>query len=332
MSSSARTLLLSVCIVLALSGVSACSKKNSDAASNTDAESGTVTVSGAFALYPLMLRWSETYQKEHPSVRIDVSAGGAGKGMADVLSGLVDLGMVSRELFPQEVDKGAVAIAVAKDAVLCVISSANPFAELLQERGLTPELLTNAWIEESIVDWETLLGLPTTKGSSALNPIRLYTRADSAGAAEVFAALMANHRQQDLKGTGVFGDPGLVEAVRNDPLGVGYGNVNFVYDAATRKPVEGIIVVPLDVDGAGLSSGESFYTTRDGITGAISEGRYPSPPARELYLVTRGRPQRTIVKSLLLWILTDGQALLEEAGYTTITSERLSNQLEVLAR
>lgn len=323
MDSSAARVRWILCLAALLVFVSGCSKKSSEAG-------GTITVSGAFALYPLMLRWSETFQKEHPSVRIDVSAGGAGKGMADVLSGLVDLGMVSRELFPEEVEKGAVAIAVAKDAVLCIVSAANPFSTHLRQKGITPQQLKRVWIDEGILDWETLVGLPSASGSSAHTPIRLYTRADSAGAAEVFAQLMGNHRQQDLKGTGVFGDPGLVEAVRTDPLGIGYGNVNFVYDAATRKPVEGITVVPLDVDGGGLSDGENFYQTRDDITRAISEGRYPSPPARELYLVTRGRPERTVVKELLVWILTGGQALLEEAGYTSILSERLTGQLEAL--
>lgn len=51
----------------------------------------TISLSGAFALYPLVVKWSEEYQKEHPGIRFNISAGGAGKGMADALSGTVDL-------------------------------------------------------------------------------------------------------------------------------------------------------------------------------------------------------------------------------------------------
>ncbi len=60
--------------------------------------SGTVTLSGAWALYPMAVRWAEEFKKVHPGVRIDVQAGGAGKGMADALMGMADFGMVSREI------------------------------------------------------------------------------------------------------------------------------------------------------------------------------------------------------------------------------------------
>lgn len=79
---------------------------------------GTITVSGAWALYPMMVRWGEEFQKLHPDVKFDISAGGAGKGMADALSGAVDIGMVSRTIYPEEVEKGAFWVAVTKDAVL----------------------------------------------------------------------------------------------------------------------------------------------------------------------------------------------------------------------
>ncbi len=53
-------------------------------------------------------------QKMHPGVRIDISAGGAGKGMTDALAQVGDLGMVSRDVYPPEEEKGAVGFAVAK--------------------------------------------------------------------------------------------------------------------------------------------------------------------------------------------------------------------------
>ena len=87
---------------------------------------GTITISGAWALYPLVVRWAEEFKKLHPAVRIDISAGGAGKGMADALGQVVDLGMVSREVYPAEIEKGAWWLAVAKDAVVPVMNRENP--------------------------------------------------------------------------------------------------------------------------------------------------------------------------------------------------------------
>ena len=59
-------------------------------------------MSGAFALYPLANKWAEEFTKIHPDVRFNISAGGAGKGMADALAAAVDLGMLSREIKKEE--------------------------------------------------------------------------------------------------------------------------------------------------------------------------------------------------------------------------------------
>ena len=61
-------------------------------------KSGQISISGAFALYPMVIRWADEYKKINPGVRFDISAGGAGKGISDALNGMVEIGMVSREI------------------------------------------------------------------------------------------------------------------------------------------------------------------------------------------------------------------------------------------
>ena len=87
---------------------------------DSEALHGQVSVSGAFALYPLAVQWANDFQVRYPDVKIDVSAGGAGKGMTDVLNGMVDYAMLSRELHQEEVDAGAMAFVVGRDAVIPV--------------------------------------------------------------------------------------------------------------------------------------------------------------------------------------------------------------------
>ena len=70
-----------------------------------DGLSGSITISGAWAIYPTVVAWAEAFQKKYPGVRIDVSAGGAGKGAADAIVGLADIGMVSRDPDPAELQK-----------------------------------------------------------------------------------------------------------------------------------------------------------------------------------------------------------------------------------
>lgn len=284
----------------------------------------TISLSGAWALYPMAVKWGEEYQKLHPGVKIDISAGGAGKGIADCLAGMVDIGMVSREVNPAEAEKGAWPVAVTKDAVVPTISEANPKLADLQARGISKETLQGIWMKESVKTWG---GVLKTDFPAA---IHVYTRSDACGAAETWAKYLGG-KQEDLKGIGVYGDPGLAEAVRKDALGIGYNNIGFAYDFRSGKQVEGVRVLPLDLDGDGtVSASENFYETQGGVVRAIAEGKYPSPPARDLYFVTKGLPARPAVRDFLAWVLSDGQKFVTETGYIALPAETLKAELAKL--
>lgn len=284
----------------------------------------TITVSGAFALYPMMVRWSEEFRVRHPDVQFDISAGGAGKGMTDVLAGTVDIGMVSRTIYQEEIERGAFWVAVAMDAVLPTTSANNPYLARLQARGVTRETFAAIWTGQ-ITTWGEVLGDP-----SVTDEIHVYTRSDASGAAETWALYLGNYMQEDLQGVGVDGDPGLAMAVSRDPLGIGYNNLNFAYDVDSGRPVAGLQIIPIDLDGNGhLDADEDFYATRSDVMAAIADGRYPRPPARMLNLVTKGTPTG-LVKTFIKWVLTDGQAFVEEAGYIRLTQEQLQEQLAKL--
>jgi len=282
---------------------------------------GSLTLSGAWALYPLAVRWQEEFEKTRPGVNIDVQAGGAGKGVADALAGLADIGMVSREILPAEIEKGAVALAVAKDAVVVTISRKNPELETLLRRGLRKEALAAIWLRKAPLTWEGLVG------RTGRTPVHVYTRSDACGAAETWAAYLGGH-QEDLGGIGVYGDPGLAEAVRRDPRAIGFNNVNYAYDAKTLEPLSGLAVCPLDLDGSGtIESREAVIATRDDITRAIAAGVYPSPPARDLYFVIKGRPGRPLLAQFLEWVLVEGQKYVAEMGYIAVGPDKIASGL-----
>jgi phosphate transport system substrate-binding protein len=285
---------------------------------------GTVTISGAWALYPMTVKWAEEFQKIHPKVKIDISAGGAGKGMADALAGVVDIGMVSRAVYPAEIEKGAWWIAVTRDAVVPTINAKNPFLKDLATMGVKRETFIDMWITEKIKTWGEVLG------TTAKEPVRVYTRSDACGAADTWAGFMGK-KQEDLLGIGVYGDPGLTEAVKKDNLGVGYNNIGYAYDGKTKKPLDGIALLPIDVNGNGtIDKEEDCYATRDDIVKAIDEGRYPSPPARDLHFVTKGNPTREVVRAFMNWVLTDGQKYVPDAGYINLTQAKIKEQMDKL--
>jgi phosphate transport system substrate-binding protein len=282
------------------------------------ASRGSLSLSGAWALYPLAVRWQVEFQKSHPGATVDVQAGGAGKGVADVLAGIVDVGMVSREINPAEVGKGIVALAVAKDAVVATFNPKNPFLAEILRRGLTREDFAGIWMRKTVTTWEGLLG------RAGKTPIHIFTRSDACGAAETWAGYLGGH-QEDLEGIGIYGDPGLAEAVRRDPLAVGFNNVNFAYDAKTLKPVAGLEILPLDRDGnRTLDAPEKIYATRDDLTKAIAAGVYPSPPSRDLYFVVKGQPGRPLLADFLNWVLTEGQKYVAEMGYIAVGPDKIA--------
>ncbi|MDD5466174.1 MAG: substrate-binding domain-containing protein [Anaerolineales bacterium] len=285
---------------------------------------GNLAISGAWALYPMMTRWAEEFQKLHPGVQFDVSAGGAGKGMADALAGAVDIGMVSRAVTPEEEAKGAYWIAVTKDAVFPMVSSKNPVLADLLAKGVTQEIFIGIFITGEITTWGQVVGRP-----EVTDEIHVYTRSDACGAAETWAKYLGDKKQEDLLGIGVFGDPGLLEAVVKDPLGIGYNNLGYAYDASSGAPVAGSAAIPIDANQNGQADAEELLETKAEATEMVATGIYPSPPARALNLVTNGKPGG-LAAEFIRWILTDGQQFVGEAGYAQLTQEQLDQGLEKL--
>lgn len=285
---------------------------------------GQISLSGAFALYPLVVKWAEEFRKLHPNVRIDVSGGGAGKGVTDALSGIVDLGMVSRDVHAEEVRKGAWVFPVAKDAVVPTINAKHPRLNEVLKKGLSREAAAKIFISGEYKTWGQFLG------NNFNAPIRAFTRSDACGAAETWAAFFGKN-QEDLLGTAVFGDPGIASAIQRNALGIGYNNIAYAYDQKTKKPHPGIVILPIDINNNGkIDPAEDFYSSSDKLIKAIAEGKYPSPPARELFLISRGKPTNPVVIAFLNFILTEGQKYNVPYGYVSLPKEKLDNARKLL--
>jgi phosphate transport system substrate-binding protein len=232
--------------------------------------------------------------------------------------------MVSREIFPEEIAKGAWWVSVVRDAVVATMSENNPALNEVIARGIKREEFVDIWITGKIKNWNELV--------SGKTPylINVYTRSDACGAAEVWAKYLGKN-QENLLGVGVYGDPGLAEAVRNDKFGIGFNNINYVYDAKTKEQVKGIRVIPIDLNNDGQTeTEESFYNNRDEVVNAIATGKYPSPPARDLHFVSYGRPNKEIVREFIKWVLVDGQRYVPECGYINLSNEKLASELKKL--
>jgi phosphate transport system substrate-binding protein len=317
--------LLSILIALSVL-LAACGNSGADSQSVSDPDqlSGTISVSGAFALYPMMTVWADEFQKLHPDVEFDVQGGGAGKGMTDTIAGAVDIGMISRSIKPEEEAQDIFWVSVTKDAVFPIISDSNPVKDQVLARGISQDIFSKIFITGEIKTWGEVIGDP-----SVTDQINIYTRSDSAGAAEQWAKFAGGQAQDELQGIGINGEPAMVDTVLKDPLGTGYGNLNSVFDLSSGNIVTGIVVPPIDINNNGQAEAEEIYKVKEDAFNAVAEGTYPSPPARFENLATKGKPTG-LTLAFIEWILTDGQQYLEQAGYVPLTPEQQAESLAKL--
>jgi len=234
---------------------------------------------------------------------------------------LVDIGLASRDIDPSEVKKGAYTIYVTKDAVVPTFNTANPDAAAILAKGVKRAQFNDIFVSGNIKNWKQLAGKVDV-------PIHVYTRSDAAGAAETWAKYFGK-KQEDLLGVGVYGDPGLAQAVKKDVTAIGFNNLAYLYDLKTRKQVAGVHALPIDVNGNGkIDPDENFYETIDQLTAAIGEGKYPSPPARNLGFLFKGKPRKKELIEFVKFVLTTGQKDVDESGYIALSKAKIQEELK----
>ena len=109
---------------------------------------------GSDTMINLALAWAEAYQKLHSEIRISVTGGGSGIGMAALGNHTVDIANASREIKPEEKTKaeqnGAIPqeFVVARDAIGVIVNPHNPINQLtLQQISLIYQGKINNWLE-----------------------------------------------------------------------------------------------------------------------------------------------------------------------------------------
>jgi ABC-type phosphate transport system substrate-binding protein len=101
------------------------------------AEPVSITVTGSDTMVNLAAAWAEEYGKQHSHVRVEVSGGGSGVGIASLIDGTADLTNSSREMTQEEKDKAKSSrgnevreFVVALDALAIYVHKANPRNEI----------------------------------------------------------------------------------------------------------------------------------------------------------------------------------------------------------
>src|SRR5512142_3425986 len=128
-----RSVLLFILFVTLLAACSSNTQTNSPSSSST---ASYIQNKGSDTIVNLALAWAEKYQSEHPEVRISVTGGGSGTGIAALINKTVDIANASRKIKPEEITQAKangvdpVEHVIALDAIAVIVNPENPVSQL----------------------------------------------------------------------------------------------------------------------------------------------------------------------------------------------------------
>lgn len=99
----------------------------------TSEQAGRIVIAGSTSVAPLMEVLADRYKEIHPKVEIEIQQTGTGAGITSVVEGVCDLGIASRELKQDEIERGARETTMAKDGIVVIVNKLSPVDELTTE-------------------------------------------------------------------------------------------------------------------------------------------------------------------------------------------------------
>ncbi len=265
---------------------------SAEAASNSPAQY--IENKGSDTIVNLALAWAETYQVEHPDVRISVTGGGSGTGIAALINNTVDLANASRQIKAEEIEEAQakevepVEHIIARDAIAVIVNSENPVNEL------TLRQISDMY-SGKITNWSEVGGED--------RPIVKLSRETNSGTHVYFLETvlrLGNSNDETLFSMDTLLLPsseGIISEVRQNPNAVGY---------------DGLGYVPEDVKTIAIAKEAGGEYVLPSIT-TVNDKSYAI--ARDLYMYTNGEPTG-IVKEYLDWILSEeAQQIVADLGF-----------------
>jgi phosphate transport system substrate-binding protein len=264
---------------------------------NETVEGTAIQNAGSDTMVNLALAWAEAYAPQRPEVRLSVTGGGSGTGIAALVQGTVDIANASRRIKAEETATAAannvvpVEHIVARDAIAIVVHPSNPVDQL------TIAQLSSIY-RGDITNWRQVGGED--------RPMVRLSRESNSGTHVYFLEQVV--RRGVKEDTSLFSpdtlllpsSEGISAEVRQNPNAIGYDGLGYV------TPDQKVIAVARDATGPYvLPTAES-----------VNDGAYPI--ARDLYMYTAGEPAGGIA-AYLDWILSDeAQTIVRTLGFVPL--------------
>jgi len=289
-----RAILPLFCLISIL--LSSCAGSTS-AQPNQGSASAYIENKGSDTIVNLALAWAEKYQGDHPEVRISVTGGGSGTGIAALVNGTVGLANASRKIKKEEIaeaqSKGIEPVehVIARDAIAVIVHPENPVSQL------TLQQISDIY-SGKIDNWSEVGGED--------RPIVRLSRETNSGTHVYFLETVLRLGEKDNKtlfATNTLLLPsseGIINEVRQNPNAIGYDGLGYV-----PKDLKMIAIAKKD--------GEAYILPS---AATVNDKTYAI--ARDLYMYTAGEPTGAI-QDYLAWIISaEAQQIVTDLGFVPI--------------
>ena len=269
------------------------------AATGISALAGNITVKGSDTLVILAQKWAEVYMGQHADVKIQVSGGGSGIGLAALQSQTTDLCDASRKAKATEIAGCIKAFGarpteykVALDGLSVYVNPENSLKELTVAQ--VGDIFTG-----KIKNWKEVGGPDA--------PITVYSRENSSGTYEFFKEHVLKGKDFAASAQTMPGTAAIVQAVVKDKNGIGYGGA--AYGGSSKL----LAIKKTDVSPAIMPTEEN-----------VISGTYPI--WRHLYVYVNPALDKGEIAAYLTWIRSDdGQKYVKDIGYYPLPKNLRSN-------
>lgn len=298
-----------------------------------------LTGAGATFPYPIYSKWFDAYQKK-AGVAINYQSIGSGGGIQQLKAGTVDFGASDAPLkaddekaMPGPVAHiptvgGAVAIAYNLPGVTSLHLSGPVLANIFLGT-------VKKWSDPSIAALNAGAKLPDTA-------IAVAHRADGSGTTNIFTTYLKTVSSEWATkvgagksvswpvGSGGKGSEGVTGAIKQQPGGIGYVELNYAIQnklsVATIKNKVGQFVAPtVDATTAAITSGMAALQ-KDIKSPLVDEPGATAYPIVGLTYILVYKQQKDATKGkalteFLKWAMTDGQAMAKDLSYAPLPAE-----------
>jgi len=277
-------------------------------------------------LLPLTTKWVSEYNKINPKAKIELKTTGetdfTGSRQSDEA-----LGFVSDESISMLKNQFNWNMVVARDIIVPVMNETNPCISEIYRNGATAEGFSRLMESPVKSNWGMLCS-STQKMNE--QPVHYYFVNDPA----IHAAItnFTKNKLGTAAGIRVATEQELILAIQNDPMGLGFCRLTHATDSQNKNLAAHIKLVPIDKNGNGrIDYAEAIYYNLQEFSRGVWIGRYPLPLSGKIYSVSSGKPKSADQLSFLNWVLTDGQRILNTAGYSDLVVNERQSQLDKIS-